>query len=167
MNPLNDKTGEYWNTAQPNSDVWFLVGKFGSVDKTPPRRYIEMKAGRSILFPVLNCEANALEYPELKTEEELIAHVNYDVSTVVKKNCIIDGINVKPCRIASDPRIFPVVIDRDNVFGVSGGGSALAAAEGFWVFIKRLAIGHHTIDFEGSCESGRLNAGAVYELEII
>lgn len=164
--PLNDETGEYWNTAQPSADVWLLAGKFGSIDKTPPHRNVKMESGRSILFPVLNCSANSLEYPELKTEEDLIRHVTYDVGTVVKKNCLIDGISVTPSRISSDPSIFPVVMDKDNPFGVNGGGSTLAAADGYWVFLKQLGKGHHTIEFEGSCESGRLNAGAIYELEI-
>ena len=85
FNPLLDLSGEHWKRGQPSSDVWFLVGIFGEVQKTFPLRKIEMESGRSILFPVLNCEANNLEFPE-KTHNGLVKHVVDDINTVVKKN---------------------------------------------------------------------------------
>ena len=41
-----------------------------------------------------------------------------------------------------------------------------ATADGYWIFLKPLPRGVYTIRFEGSCEFGRLNSGAVYEIEI-
>ena len=55
-----------------------------------------MPAGRSLLLPVLNCEANSLEYPELKTHGDLIEHVTRDLNSVVKKVCMINGMSLTP-----------------------------------------------------------------------
>jgi hypothetical protein len=166
INPLSDRTGQHWNTDQPSSDVWFLVGSIGGIDKTFPSRSIEIDTGRSILFPVLNCEANSLEYPDLKTHEDLLKHVKDDVNTVVKKDVFINGMRLNPTRVPSDPRIFKVTINEDNPFRITNPGSTDAAADGYWVFLKPLHRGNYNVRFEGSCEFGRLNAGASYEIEI-
>lgn len=166
-NPLFDPIGQYWNLDQPSSDVWFLAGNFGSTNSIFPERKIKMDSGRSILLPVLNCEANALEYPDLKTHEDLLKHVSYDVNTIVKRDCFVDGIRLNAVRIPSDPRIFKVQINQNNAFGVKNGGSTDAAADGYWVFLKPLPPGNHSIRFEGSCEFGTLNSGATYEIEIV
>ena len=166
INPLTDRTGQYWNTHQPSSDVWFLVGSIGGIDKTFPRRSIKIESGRSILFPVLNCEANPLEYPELETHDDLLKHVVDDVNTVIKKDVFINGMRLNPARVPSDPKIFNVTISKDNAFNITNPGSADAAADGYWIFLKPLPRGNYTIEFEGSCEFGRLNAGASYVIEI-
>jgi hypothetical protein len=166
-NPLFDLIGEHWNTSQPKSDVWFLVGIFGGVGKTFPHRKIKMESGRSILIPVLNCEANSLEYPELKTHQDIKNHVINDVNTVVKKECIVDGTKIIPTRVPSDPTIFKITIPENNAFGFKNTGTTDASADGYWIFLKSLPRGIHNISFQGSCEFGRLNAGSDYELEIV
>lgn len=166
INPLTDRTGQYWNVHQPSSDVYFLVGSVGGIDKTFPRRTVEIESVRGILFPVLNCEANSLEYPELKTHDDLLKHVVDDVNTVVRKDVFINGIRLNPARIPSDPRIFSVTINQDNAFNIMNSGSTEAAADGYWIFLKPLPKGNYTLEFEGSCEFGKLNAGASYELKI-
>ena len=166
MNPVMDEDGKNWNINQPDANVWFLAGRFGSSEKKYPYRRISIPSGRSVLFPVLNCEANPLEYPELKTHDDLKKHVINDVNTVVKKDCYINGVKFEPKRIASDPDIFQIFIDNDNYFGIKGGFTH-AAADGYWIFLKILPKGKYSISFEGSCEFGTLNAGAKYELQII
>lgn len=166
INPLTDLTGQHWKSAQPLSDVWFLAGNFGNPNRIFPERKLKMESGRSILLPVLNCEANALEYPDLKTHEDLLRHVSHDVNTIVKRDCFVNGIRLNPIRIPSDPKIFKVSINEYNAFGVKNGGSTDATADGYWVFLKPMPPGIYTICFEGSCEFGRLNSGASYVLEI-
>lgn len=163
---IADETGKRWNTNQPSANVWFLAGNFGNPDKKFPNREITLPSQRSILLPVINCEANTLEYPELKTNEDLFNKVQYDVESVIKHDCFINGARITPVRIFSDPKIFPLTIDKDNAFGVKGGGSTNAAADGLWVFLKPLPEGEYSIEFEGSCEFGKLNAGAKYTVSI-
>ena len=126
-----------------------------------------MDSGRSILFPVLNCEANLLEDPDLKTHEDIRNHVINDVNTVVKKNWTINGNKIDPSRVPSDPLVFRLTIPENSAFGIQNSGSTDASADGYWIFLKPLPKGNYDIRFEGSCEFGRLNSGADYELQIV
>lgn len=165
INPLLDLTGKDWKEGQPLSDVWFLAGIYGDVQKTFPLRKIAMNYGRSILFPVLNCEANRMEFPEM-TREDLVKHVNDDINTVVKKECTVNGKAIIPVLVASDPEIFSLKIATSNAFGLKNTGVTDAAAKGYWIFLKPLPKGKHFVSFEGSCEFGRLNSGAKYEIDV-
>jgi hypothetical protein len=173
--PLHDITGSRWNTNQPSSDVWYLIGNFATEENVKkrifPRRRITVEAGRSILFPVLNCMASFLEYSgdpyHLKTHEDLIRHVENDVNGVKRKDLFINNKKYDPIRIASDPKIIKVSVIKDNAFDIKNSGITDAAADGYWAFIKKLYKGHYTISFEGSCEMGRLGAGASYEIDVV
>jgi hypothetical protein len=167
LNPVSDQTGQHWNTAQPLSDVYFFAGNIAYIDKTYPQRDVTILYGRSILVPILNCEANSLEYPNLKTHDDLVRHVEHDVSTVIKKELFINGIGLDPVRVPSNPRIFRITISDDNAFGITNPGSTDATADGYWAFLKPLPRGNYNIHFEGSCEKGMLNSGAAYQLKII
>jgi hypothetical protein len=166
INPLVDKTGKYASVNQPADDVWFLAGKFGTENKDIPQRQCTIPVGRAILFPIINCEANQLEYPELKTELDIIDHVSRDEDNIVKKECFVNDERIAIERVQSDPPTFPVTINEDNALGIKGGGSTIAAADGYWVFLKPLPKGEYIISFAGSCENGRLNSGANYHLSI-
>jgi hypothetical protein len=173
--PLHDDTGALWITNQPSSDVWFLIGNFAkefpkeypTEKKNFPHRKIKIKAGRSILVPILNCMATLLEYPDLKTHEGLLKHVENDVNSIVKKKLFINEKMYEPIRVPSDPNIFKVKIIENNAFDIKNLGLTDAAADGYWAFIKPLSKGNYIIRFEGSCENGRLSAGASYNLEIV
>jgi len=167
INPVLDERGIYSKINQPLQDVWFLAGKFGDEKKIYPQRQVTIPKTKSILFPILNCEANSLEYPNLKSSDDLIKHVLHDVDTVVKKQCYVDGKQINPVRVRSDPPVFPLTIHEDNGVGVKGGGYTYTASDGYWVFLKPLPLGIHIIDFEGSCEFGRLCSGAKYRVTII
>jgi hypothetical protein len=116
---------------------------------------------------VINCEANPLEYPELRTDQDLVERVKRDEDTIIKVECAVNGKRIPAQRAKSDPLIFELRINEDNAINVKGGGSACASADGYWVFLKPLPIGEHIISFEGSCEYGKLNSGANYRLEIL
>lgn len=176
VNPLSDETGEHWNINQPMSDVYYLAGNFAKEFKTekktfPCRIIKQMQSGRSILFPVLNCVASFLEYSappkNLRTHDDLLRHVDTDVNSVVKKDLFINNRKYEPVRISSDPKIFKLKIIEGNALNIHDSGVTDAAADGFWVFIKSLSSGHYTLGFEGSCENGRLSAGALYEIDVI
>ena len=165
VNPVVDVEGKYADVKQPTTDVWFLAGKFGTESNDLPNRQCKIPAGRAILFPVVNCEANSLEYPHLKTEQEIIDYVSNDEDAIVKKECFLNDEKMPIERVRSDPPTFPLIISKDNAIGVKG-GSTIASADGYWVFLKPLPAGEHSLHFAGSCEEGRLNSGASYRLKI-
>jgi hypothetical protein len=166
VNPVLDESGKFASVNQPHKDVWFLAGKIGNEDKNIPSRFCRIPSGRSILFPVINCEANPLEFPELTTEQDLIEHVNRDENTIITKVCSVNGRRIPVQRIKSDPSVFEVRINEDNVCDLKGGGITLASGDGYWVFLKPLPLGDHFISFRGSCEKGKLNSGANYRLKV-
>jgi hypothetical protein len=167
ISPLTDETGLLAGRNQPFSDIWFLAGCFPNSEKKYPCRAATIPKSRSILFPVINCSASKLEYPHLKTDFDLIKHVEKDMDSIVIKDCFINGKRVIPQRVRSDPEIFSVTINKNNAFGIEGGGSTFAVADGFWVFLRPLLSGEYIIEFEGSCELGRLNSGASYRIKAL
>lgn len=167
INPLTDDTGQHWNVCQPSSHVWFLAGCLPGKDERFPHRNIKIGSGRSVLFPILNCEANSLEYPDLTSHEDLLKHVLDDINSIRKRDVFINGTRLNPTRVQSDPRIFKVTINEDNIFGVKNPSSTDATADGYWTFLKPLPRGRYTVHIEGSCEFGRLKSGAIYEIEIV
>jgi hypothetical protein len=166
-NPVVDATGLAAAQDQPK-DVWFLAGIFGDGNRNRkyPLRKCKVPSGMPILIPVLNCEADSIEYPHLKTDQDIVDHVLKQVNSIEKKDCFVNGEPVSPERVPSDPRIFDVKVHPDFDRFHTGGGSSRASADGYWVFLKDLPIGEHTIRFEGSCENGSINSGAAYSLTV-
>ena len=165
QNPVLDDTGEYSSVNQPSHHVWFLAGKYADEDKRRfPTRSCTIPSNRSILFPVINCEANPLEYSELRSDEDIITRVKRDEDSIVKMECLVDGENIPAQRVKSDPLIFEIKVVPDNCVNIQGGGVTSASADGYWVFLKPLPVGEHNISFRGACEYGKLNSGADYRL---
>jgi hypothetical protein len=164
---INTGTGEYAYVNQQSKDILFLAGKLADEDRTLPNRFCTISTRTSILFPVINCAANPLEYPELKTHQDLIERVKRDEDTIIKKECSVNGKRIPAQRVKSDPLIFELRINEDNAFNIKGGGSTYASSDGYWVFLKSLPIGKHIISFQGSCEYGKLNSGANYSLQVV
>jgi hypothetical protein len=162
-NPVSDQTGEHGGTNQ-NGPVWFLAGTFGE-DKMP-RRKCELPSGKAILFPVINYEANYLQDPHLKNEPELVTHVVEDINDITTLVATVDGQSLDICRVQSEPSTFPVFIHPENSLGLRGGGSSIAAADGYWVFLRPMSEGKHDIYFHGACSGGTRNSSAIYEVTI-
>jgi hypothetical protein len=140
-NAILDDSGKFASINQPSNDVWFLAGKLGNKDKNVPSRFCKIPPRRSILFPVINCEANFLEYPDLKNEEDLVNHVNRDENTITLKQCLINNKRIPVVRVRSDPVVFDVEINEDNIYNISTHGITRASGDGYWVFLKSLAPG--------------------------
>jgi hypothetical protein len=166
INPVIDTTGEYAGINEQVRDVIFLAGKLAEEEGSLPERRCTISAKKSILFPVINCESNPLERPELKTYQDIIDHVQSDEDTIIRPECYVDGRRIPTERISSDPLIFEVSKVEDNLFDIEGGGLTYASADGYWALLKPLAKCEHTITFQGSCENGKLHSGAIYNIDV-
>ena len=162
-NPVLDHTGRYADVNQ-DGPVWFLAGTFG--EGYVAQRACEIPFGKAILFPVINYEMNGLENPDIRTGYDLIEHVSLDIDDIVVKMALVDGEQAPIYRVQSDPPLFELSISSDNCMGIPGGGSTVAAADGYWVFLKSLSVGKHQIFFHGSCAEGTRNTAAVYNLTV-
>ena len=165
MNPLNDQTGKNAGIKQPEKDVWFLAGTWATEKLiNVPNREVTIPSDRAILFPVINCEANPIEYPYLKTDDDIINHVIKDENTIVLKEATINDTVIPIQRVTSDPSLFPLrLLDKnDNNKYID----TRASADGYWVFLKPLPKGEYNIKFGGKCESGRLCTSVDYKIRI-
>lgn len=165
MNPLNDQTGENAGIKQPEKDVWFLAGTWATEKLIKvPKREVTVPSDRAILFPVINCEANTIEYPYLKTDDDIINHVIQDENTIVLKEAFINDTAIPIQRVPSDPSLFPLrLLDKDDNNKYI---DTRASADGYWVFLKPLPKGEYKIRFGGQCESGRLSTSVNYKIKI-
>jgi hypothetical protein len=163
-NPAQDQTGIYANLKQTRP-TWFLAGTWVQKDRQYPYRRCSIPSGVSILFPVINCEENTLEYPDLLSDEAMRARLLQDVGTVKDFKCIINEKAIPPQLVESDPKFFEIRIRKDMSESKRGGKTRMTAS-GYWVFLRPLPEGNFHISFEGSYQYGRLYTGAYYDITI-
>jgi hypothetical protein len=164
-NPITDTTGKLCEIGQ-TGEIWFLGGKPADKSSYLPVRNCAVPSGLPILFPVINCEANQIEFP-LLDNTGLIENVTTHMKLIRSKVCYINGTQIPVQHVRSEPIIFDIEITYDNVFGLERAGKTRASADGYWVFLKPLRKGNYFVNFSGSCSSGIRRSGAEYHLEIV
>jgi hypothetical protein len=161
-NPTVDETGIHAAEKQ-TLPTWFLAGTWVKEERSYPHRKCYIPEGASILFPLINCEENPLEYPDLKSKSDMSNRLSYDMGTVHNLECFVDDEEMVPQRVRSDPEFFEIRI-RSDMSENKLGGSTRMTTDGYWIYLKPLSKGTHHIEFEGSYQHGRLYSGATYDL---
>src|SRR5262245_22534911 len=174
VNPLTDTTGE--DCAQRQVDtVWFLAG---SPSSDPVVRNCEIPAGKSLFFPLINNFFGAFlnDPPEQRTEEFVRKMANCTEPAQISVR--IDNFNVpRPLRFftgasGSQSPIFNVQLPPGNVFGVHETMVpelvlSPSAEQGYYLFVRPLSRGSHTIRWIASgCIPG-LSQDITYHLTIV
>ena len=146
INPVLDNTGE--NCAQKqNGSVWFLTGTIGG----QARRKCTIPAGKGILFPIVVKECSFAEDKDLDTEAELCARTKEDMNNVIYMKTDIDGIKLKDLekyRVSS--KLFNITFPPSNIYDVEPGPTQ-GACNGYWILLRPLSVGTHTIYFSARC----------------
>jgi hypothetical protein len=163
-NPVNDRkrTDKNASNNQIYPSVWFLAG---TTDGNAERECV-VPIVRAILCPIINFEISTAEEPNLNTDEALLSRTKDEIDKIENLNVIIDGTrlsNLKKFRVQSG--VFDVNLPEDNIWDVKP-GKTRAAADGYWIFLKPLPKGMHTLQFNGSCLAGTINIGTNYHLEV-
>ena len=143
--PAGDSTGEDCGTNQ-QGPIWFLAGTFGG----SAERTCTIPSGKAIMFSPINSECSYAEYPDEKTESDLLECAKTFQDQTTSAQVTINGTaieNLDQFRIQSPP--FNVTLPENNVFGVSSGPTQ-AVSDGLWVILKPLPVGEHKIGFKGS-----------------
>jgi hypothetical protein len=146
-NPASDLTGS--NCAQnQSSEVWFLAGTFGGSAK----RKCGIPFGKAIFFPIITKECSFTEDHDLSTEADLGKRAKEFIDCVVDMQLVIDGIELIDlvdyrCRSSSFSLMFP----GHNVYSVKQ-GRTVSVVDGYWVFLRPLPIGKHTIYFKAKAD---------------
>jgi hypothetical protein len=147
--PIVDRTGDLCASGQQGA-VWFLAGVYGSA---PVKRECTIPADKWIFFPIVNyvvasaggCAAaveTAREYTD--DPEEL--------------TLIIDGERIQHVEQHRFPTpCFSLDDDEES-------GEAFVAANGYFIMLKPLSAGHHTIKWGGILKT--LRQAVVYDLVV-
>ena len=146
-NPSLDRTGKYCSINQDNHSVWFLTGTFGNID--PIKRRCIIPSERAIFFPVLVKEDSLADDSDLKTEDDLINRCEQATNRLISIEAYIDNQRIEQLenyRVRSD--VFDLVFPKDNVYSVRP-GLTRSVCEGYWLFIKPLQAGKHSLFFRG------------------
>jgi hypothetical protein len=161
-NPVNDTTGKNCSINQ-RGPVWFLAGTVGGVVD----RICTIPKEKAVLFPILNHGGTLADSPTIRSEEELLSFATTEMDVISDLEVIVDGVKLSGLdryRIRSP--IFDVVLPEKNLFGGTP-GQTRGASDGYWLFLKPLTKGRHTIHSFGSCLSGKVTIGVNYDITTI
>jgi len=194
--PLFDTTGAKCRVGQ-RGPVWFLASTLGFGDlENQTVRQCDVPAGKAIFFPVINAAYLAfLQDPE---ETRTAAYVRTTVQNLCDSNSIrglsvkIDGVEVaRPAKFVTTPEqspLFQLQLPTDNIYGASADPDdpnvfyiqelmlSPSAHKGFYIYLKPLSTGSHTVewtatwdcdfDFDGTY-SDVMSENIKYELNVL
>jgi hypothetical protein len=145
-------------------DVVFLAG---TATNDPATRSCTISSQQSILVPLINVECSTAEEDgetpaELRKCARDIADQFTDLSLVIDGTPVAD---LTTFRVGSP--VFTFTAAAGNVFGIPA-GTTRSVADGYWVLIRPLAPGTHTISFGGTFPNpqGDFTPRATYTLTV-
>ena len=174
-NPILDGTGEKCVVGQRGS-VWFLAGNFGGGSTT---RTCAVPEGKVLFFPVIN--SVNIDTPDVCGQgpdripvEDLRAVSAAFIDGAANLSVEVDG---EPTgnlhRVQS--KVFEVALPEDNVFddpcatlgGVPAGIYSPAIDDGFYVRLKPLGVGNHTVHIHAENPSAGFTLDVTYSLTVV
>lgn len=180
--PLFDPTGAKCRVGQEGT-VWFLATTLGNGDPdVPTTRQCEIPGNTALFFPVINTAYFAFlnDPPETRTAAAIRAAADSpcDTSTISNLSVTIDGRPVaKPGEFATSVEqspLFQAQLPTDNIFGADPSSIpdlvlSPAAHKGFYIYVKPLTPGSHTIEWTATweCSWGPMNENMRYELNVL
>lgn len=146
VNPLADETGASCMIGQ-RGDVWFLAGNFGGT-AAPSTRTCSVPDGKALFFPVLNVvDVNTTT----QTAAELRAETAPCLDAATQLTVVLDGQAVS--RLYDKYRVrsvvFELALPDGNLFGIPAGVYSPAIDDGFYVMLRPLSVGAHTLHVVG------------------
>lgn len=169
-NPLSDSTGAKCVVGQ-RGPVWFLVGTSG--DPLPVHRFCSVPAGKALFFPILNgFNANDItQHDSIATLRESVAALPDSATNL---SVTVDGHAIRHLedkfRIRSN--VFSITLPDENIFGVPAtvacppsGTCSPAVDDGYYVMLKPLRVGNHTVHIIGTTMTS--NVDVTYTLKVV
>jgi hypothetical protein len=145
IDPVRDLTGEHCAIGQTGK-VWFLSGGFGS---SKIHRSCVIPADKYIFFPVVNMSYWAPTENSGYTCEMAKSHAAMNNDTALDLFVEVDGVAVKEvrnyrARTEDCFDIFERVPKRFHAYNAYP-----SASDGYWILLRPLTKGKHTIKFGG------------------
>lgn len=145
INPVRDITGKNCAVGQMGN-VWFLAGGFGS---SKISRTCTIPADKYVFFPVVNMSYWSKSENNGSTCKTAISNAAMNNDTALDLFVELDGIamsDVKSYR-AKTKECFNIFERVPKEFGPYN--AFPSASDGFWILLKPLSKGSHTIKFRG------------------
>ncbi|MGH9979210.1 MAG: hypothetical protein ACRD8Z_25755 [Nitrososphaeraceae archaeon] len=158
-NPAVDTSGKNCGKSQMGP-VWFLAG---TVLTSKVVRVCDLPPGKALLIPIINSERCTAEFEGL-SDSHLLELVANDVDEVTQLSLEIDGAEMQDFskyRVRSHP--FDTRIVDNNILDHKP-GVARMVSDGFWVLLKPMPVGVHTIRFKGTDPNLKLDV--TYNLNV-
>lgn len=143
VNPVLDATGERCAIGQ-SGPYWFLVGSFGG----SVSRSCTIPAGTKLFFPVVQ----GVNISTGETSAQLLAQMKPCFDAAINLSVEVDGAPVSigaPNRVTSSSG-FRFALPPDNLFGQAPGVYRPAVVDGYYVALKALPVGRHTVRIRGT-----------------
>ena len=160
VSPIIDSTGE--NCAKGQwGPVWFLAGTTNHIFNA--KRSCVIPRRKSMLFPLIVSQFSRSEKPAM-TDTELIRYSAKDIDQTSLLEVVVDDLNLTNLAEYRVQSFFSLNLVEANIWDIRP-GPTMAASDGFWVFLKPLSVGTHTINFRGIEPNFETNV--TYDLTII
>ena len=143
-NPITDKTGKNAGIGQ-SGPVWYLAGTTGNASHA--QRSCVISHGKSILFPIIVSQFSHSEKPTM-SDQELLRYTAKDINQTSFLEATVDHIYLTGLSRYRIRSWIHLDIEADNIWDVKSGPTD-AVSDGYWVFLKPLKEGKHTISFHG------------------
>lgn len=154
-NPFNPDAAFDVTTGQ-TGNVWFLSALFGTNERT-----CTIPKGKNLFLPLANGEWSDLEgFP---TEADQRAQANAATDTVVVDSlfCTVDGVPVENLgNFRHATAQFTFSAPTPWIFG-DVGGTGHAVDDGFYVMLKKLSPGNHTLHYGATFDFGGGNTASI------
>lgn len=157
-NPILDETGAQCANDQ-RGNVWFLAGTFGAKAVT---RTCTVPPDTALLFPIVNsltCTIPRNDPPEQQTEQQTEESVHSRMCPPISKvatglSATIDGNAVSDIgSYCEKSKSFRVDLPADPVFGPPNTTFGPCRDSGYYLMVRPLPPGEHTIEFHGKLTS--------------
>lgn len=165
-NPILDGTGKDCVVGQ-RGPVWFLSSGTGS--GAPLTLTCSIPEGKAILLPpITEIDVNVAAQSAAELRDEIGPCFGNGATASVE----LDG-NRLDRRVAENrvlSTVFEVTLPIDNVIGLEPGTYSPAVADGFWIMLKPLDVGTHTLHVMGTTASGKFcgfSTDVTYDLTIV
>ncbi len=131
-------------TLGQSGKVWFLAAPFGTVSRS-----CAVPSGKALFVGLLNVEASDLEGLGA-TEAEQRATAKWQADHIQNVTCRLDGEAVEHIeRYRVESPQFSFTAPTPWLFGTTG-GAGTSVSDGYFVMLKPLSVGHHTLHYSGA-----------------
>jgi hypothetical protein len=132
--------------VKQSGPFFYLVGTFGG----SAERTCSIPEGKAIFFPVINVVATLDENdPAFDTIAEVKKAVKDYIDQATGLKATVDGTDINLDNLRVQSQQFKFRVGEDNILGAPA-GTYVAVSDGYWIALKPLSVGEHTIQFSGN-----------------